>query len=195
MNQYEYQRLIDGTVEVLQKRSVRDLITSIDGDGLTNSERVRIAVLNHPMTQQFIKFDMPRCRDENEAKELFCAWLCEMQAFETWARTARKYRDSDGAGDDDVLLPEWYRKYIRTEHWARKKLQANEYYKSCVLCSCVEGKLDTHHRTYRALGDEPIWHLSLLCDSCHKNVHGFLSICLPYECPESVVRILEREGV
>lgn len=159
------------------------------------SEVVRLAVLNHPRTQQFIKFDMPRCQNEQEANELFCLWLCEIQSFEAWSRCARKYRGQDGGENDSVQLPAWYNLYLTTEHWARKKFEANELYRNCVLCSRSDGKLDTHHRTYLTLGEEPIYHLSLLCDSCHRNVHDFLRIVLPYECPDAVHRILVREGL
>jgi hypothetical protein len=195
MSQYEYQRLLDGGVEVLQSKSIVNLFDEIEIDSdAENSERVRHAVLNHPETQKFIVFGIPSASDKQQAHEAFTEWLYAIPSFEAWARTARKYAGTgEFAGREKASIPGWYVAYLSTEYWQRKRAEVLDTYKGCVLCGTSSGKIDTHHRTYATLGRERMWDLSLLCDSCHFRVHRFLSVCFPSECPDEVRVIIERE--
>jgi hypothetical protein len=188
--------LLDGGVEVLQDKSLRDLLMEIDaGDGDDNAERVRQAVINHPETQKLIIFGIPNAADRHQAKEVFTEWLYSIQAFESWSRCARKFAGvGDGNANQKNSIPEWYSCYLETEYWQRRRSEVLDVYKNCVLCATTSGKLDTHHRTYLTLGREKIWDLSLLCDSCHFRAHRFLNSCFPSECPDAVRTIIEREG-
>jgi hypothetical protein len=196
VSQYEYQLLLDGGVEVLQDKSLRDLLMDIEkGDCEDNAERVRQAVINHPETQKLIIFGIPNATDRHQAKEVFTEWLYSIQAFESWSRCARKFAGSgDGNTHQSKSIPEWYSCYLETEYWQRRRCEVFEVYKSCVLCATATGKLDTHHRTYLTLGKEKIWDLSLLCDSCHFKAHRFLNCCFPASCPDAVQSIIDREG-
>lgn len=196
MSQYEYQLLLDGGVEVLQDKSLRDLLMEIEIDDCDDTaERVRQAVLNHPETQKLIIFGIPNAADKHQAKEVFTEWLYSIQAFESWSRSARKFAGaSEGGANHKGAMPEWYSCYLETEYWQRRRSEVFETYKSCVLCATASGKLDTHHRTYLTLGKEKIWDLSLLCDSCHFRAHRFLKSCFPSSCPDAVQGIIDREG-
>jgi len=195
MSQYEYQRCLDGSVEVLQSKSVLQLMDEMGiGESLDSRERVRQAVIAHPETQTFILYEIPKAQTRQESHEAFTQWLYAIPSFEAWARTARKYAEGvEFSSSATPLIPDWYATYLTTEYWSRKRAEVLDSYKCCVLCATRDGKLDTHHRTYTTLGQEKIWDLSLLCDSCHFRVHRFLSMCFPHECPDAVSVIIERE--
>lgn len=66
-----------------------------------------------------------------------------------------------------------YAHYLCSDHWAKKR---EEFTKSgrpreCFIC----GRLDVHlhHRSYNALGEEPLDHLIPLCPDHHYEVHKF----------------------
>lgn len=195
MSHCEFQRLIDGDVEAITRKSVMKLLSETTGDENTeNADRVRQAVMRHPETQRFILFAIPKAQTQEESHEEFARWLYSIPSFEAWARTARQWSAGCDFNDSESgVIPEWYTAYLQTDYWTRKRAEAIDVYKGCVLCSSVDGKIDTHHRTYRTLGRERMWDLSCLCSRCHNEVHQFLTVCFPSECPEAVLRILERE--
>jgi len=65
-----------------------------------------------------------------------------------------------------------YRKYLETEHWQQKRLEAlrAEGYK-CHLCQGNNRELHVHHLTYIRLGHELPDDLMVLCKECHEKVH------------------------
>ena len=63
-----------------------------------------------------------------------------------------------------------YREYINSAEWAKRSrdiLHKGFYY--CALCG---GKAtETHHNSYRNLGNEKDWELINLCNECHSLFH------------------------
>lgn len=63
-----------------------------------------------------------------------------------------------------------YEAYIASEAWRRKRqavLERDNY--QCQTCLATEC-LEVHHKTYRALGDEPLEDLITLCKDCHRAI-------------------------
>ncbi len=69
-----------------------------------------------------------------------------------------------------------YAAYLRTPHWQRTRraaLRRAGY--ACQDCSAQgewDQPLETHHLTYKRLGREKPRDLRVLCDDCHREVHG-----------------------
>ncbi|MBU2395662.1 MAG: HNH endonuclease [Gammaproteobacteria bacterium] len=66
-----------------------------------------------------------------------------------------------------------YQKYLRTDHWKRKRQESFDYYgNSCVLCG-EESNINVHHRNYDHLGKEDVRRdLIVLCRECHRKFHN-----------------------
>jgi len=65
-----------------------------------------------------------------------------------------------------------YRKYLKSEHWQSFREKAiNHYGDACCLCGSNE-KISVHHLTYKNRGHENINDVTVLCDRCHKEIHG-----------------------
>lgn len=70
---------------------------------------------------------------------------------------------------------EKYRKYLKSKKWrsfsGRIKAQRNH---TCEICGVKKMGLDlhTHHLTYDRLFDELPEDVQILCNMCHKKVHG-----------------------
>jgi hypothetical protein len=67
--------------------------------------------------------------------------------------------------------PDWYREYLKTDHWKQIK---EKYYNSdmpqeCTICG--DTVFDLHHRTYDRIGAENLNDLVPLCRSHHKATH------------------------
>lgn len=66
-----------------------------------------------------------------------------------------------------------YTTYLESEHWKHFKqaaIKAAQY--KCQLCSKDKTFLFVHHKTYENRGRETFNDIIVLCQSCHKLVHG-----------------------
>lgn len=66
-----------------------------------------------------------------------------------------------------------YKSYLQTKHWAnvRERFKNSKYEKKCNVCGVKNQPLDLHHKSYKRLGDEYLWHLIYLCREHHQNTH------------------------
>ena len=64
-----------------------------------------------------------------------------------------------------------HRAYLASPLWARKRIEALEYYGAvCARCKCHGS--DVHHKTYdRTGGNELMSDLEVLCRPCHETHH------------------------
>lgn len=88
---------------------------------------------------------------------------------------------------DESLVPEeqdWeaagtppvgYREYLMSPEWQAKRLAVLEranWRCEAGLQGCAGRAEQVHHRTYRHLGDEPLWELAAICFRCHEKFKG-----------------------
>lgn len=77
------------------------------------------------------------------------------------------------------MQSEFYRQYMRSEEWQRKKQQRLEIDNhACCMCGRPESKtrngLQIHHISYRRLGNENVYEdICSLCPACHLKIHRF----------------------
>lgn len=65
-----------------------------------------------------------------------------------------------------------YHQYLKSHEWRVKRSRAL-YLAGRKCCICKnEITLHVHHKTYDRLGDELDEDLAVLCEQCHKAVHG-----------------------
>lgn len=68
---------------------------------------------------------------------------------------------------------EAYAKYLNTDHWKMVREGALQYARNtCQVCGIKEVTLNVHHKTYKNLGKERMDDLVVMCESCHKAIHG-----------------------
>lgn len=75
-----------------------------------------------------------------------------------------------------------YDNYIKSKKWktkSKKKLESVNY--QCQLCGITEKdmgreRLHVHHNNYSQFGDEPLYHLAVLCPMCHDSFHKHRSV-------------------
>ena len=66
-----------------------------------------------------------------------------------------------------------YREYLRSDHWKQVRNQQLEKYDNrCAVCGSRDN-LHVHHIDYSNLGREGNPDLIVLCESCHRTIHGF----------------------
>lgn len=66
-----------------------------------------------------------------------------------------------------------YAEYLDSEHWrnTRQRFWRSKLHNGvCYVCGGKDS-LQVHHKSYKRLGAEPLIHLCLLCDGCHKATH------------------------
>ena len=64
------------------------------------------------------------------------------------------------------------RKYLKSRKWQKKRKEAIELYKTCVLCDGDED-FQVHHRKYSNVGNEDIHtDITLLCEKCHNKIRA-----------------------
>lgn len=66
-----------------------------------------------------------------------------------------------------------YRRYIKSKAWRIKREAALKHYGACCAFCHRTDRLEVHHRHYNSLGREKMKDLLVLCESCHKEEHGF----------------------
>lgn len=65
-----------------------------------------------------------------------------------------------------------YVDYLNTEHWKHFREQVFIFYnRECQVCKSKAG-LNVHHKTYENRGRETFNDIILLCNECHKKIHG-----------------------
>jgi 5-methylcytosine-specific restriction endonuclease McrA len=67
-----------------------------------------------------------------------------------------------------------YRDYLRTPEWrSRRKWKLQQAGYRCQATACgSRTRLQVHHLTYARRGEEALSDLMVLCDDCHRQVHG-----------------------
>jgi hypothetical protein len=84
-----------------------------------------------------------------------------------WRQWQSLFRPSGGAGGHTML----YRRTMQSTGWRRRRAQAiRRAGHRCEECG-ARGPLDVHHLSYRHLGDERPYELTVLCPACHQAVH------------------------
>lgn len=66
-----------------------------------------------------------------------------------------------------------YDKYLETEHWKHFRNEALKWAgHKCQLCNKEDTTLVIHHKTYENRGRETFNDVIVLCENCHKLIHG-----------------------
>ena len=66
-----------------------------------------------------------------------------------------------------------YDEYLETEHWKHFRNEALKWAgHKCQLCNKEDTTLVIHHKTYENRGRETFNDVIVLCEDCHKLVHG-----------------------
>jgi len=66
-----------------------------------------------------------------------------------------------------------YQRHIRSVKWQKLKRRVRASRPSyCEACFATDVPLQTHHLTYDRLGCELPEDVMLLCEKCHRHVHG-----------------------
>lgn len=66
-----------------------------------------------------------------------------------------------------------YEDYINSRAWQENRRQAFRHYgRKCQQCGRSDLVLNVHHLTYQRFGHEKMRDLKILCDDCHKVLHG-----------------------
>jgi hypothetical protein len=63
-----------------------------------------------------------------------------------------------------------YKTYIISEEWRQKSLAIRKRVGKCQMCG-ARSFLSAHHNTYKTLGEEDEYDITVLCDGCHKLFH------------------------
>ena len=86
--------------------------------------------------------------------------------IENW-RNLEKYKQSD----EFKIKKEFYDNYLLSDKWKNKKNELIAiFWNNCEACWSNEN-LQCHHWCYKKVWDEPLHHLFLLCDLCHREYH------------------------
>ena len=65
-----------------------------------------------------------------------------------------------------------YEEYLQSSHWKTlRKIMLESAGWKCKLCE-AKGNLHVHHLNYENLGEELISDLVVLCNPCHRKIHG-----------------------
>ena len=65
-----------------------------------------------------------------------------------------------------------YAEYLRSDHWMAKRKEALDHYgRQCTICDS-KANLNIHHFTYANIGRERLSELTVVCNGCHKLLHG-----------------------
>lgn len=75
------------------------------------------------------------------------------------------------------MQTEFYRKYMRSDAWEKKKQERIAIDKGCCMCGRPLDKIrsvQVHHISYKNLGNEDVLtDIATLCGSCHRKLHNF----------------------
>jgi hypothetical protein len=66
-----------------------------------------------------------------------------------------------------------YADYLQTEHWLHFREETIKFFgNKCMICNSEEAVPNVHHRTYENRGRETFNDVIVLCNKCHKLIHG-----------------------
>jgi hypothetical protein len=69
-----------------------------------------------------------------------------------------------------------FEEYRLTPEWQTKRTQAlSRAGYRCQTCGCRDARLDVHHNNYKCYGDESIYDLVVLCETCHELFHRIVA--------------------
>lgn len=90
-----------------------------------------------------------------------------------WRANAEKQqaeREADRVAQNERWWA-WYNAYLSSEAWRdrRRKVlsRANGRCEGCLDRTATQ----VHHTTYAHVGNEPLWELRAICDTCHEALH------------------------
>jgi len=136
----------------------------------------QFAFLSHNATVNFLTpMLIKRFGSLNDAKEPTIAWLENVGSFDTIARATRDGRTAcnTAIGLKKKGIPEWYQKYLKSEHFQETKQKAFAFYQefmgtvTCLVNARHEFEV-FHHTDYTELGRENEFRfLAPYCQHCH----------------------------
>ncbi len=66
----------------------------------------------------------------------------------------------------------WYQGYLQSKHWKEFRLIALKHHgDKCCKCG-GDYKISVHHLNYDNVGNESVDDVIVVCDNCHKEIHG-----------------------
>jgi hypothetical protein len=69
---------------------------------------------------------------------------------------------------------EWYNNYLLTYKWRNKRQRVLERDKHICQSCLINKATEVHHLSYKFVGNEPLFQLVSICDTCHKMIHDKL---------------------
>ena len=77
-----------------------------------------------------------------------------------------------------------YSSYLQSTHWKnlRSRYYNSKLIKSCYVCG-TRKNLHLHHKSYKKIGHEPLFHLIPLCSKHHLDVHKSYLAALKQKSP------------
>lgn len=76
------------------------------------------------------------------------------------------------AQDDLRAQQEAYEQYMSSAAWKRKRMQVLEREQHLCQGCRINRAVHVHHTTYDHFGDELLFELVAVCQSCHERIHG-----------------------
>lgn len=75
--------------------------------------------------------------------------------------------------------PEWYKEYLKSEHWKKKQAEyrASSLPQECLICG--NKKFEIHHRSYDRIGAELLSDFAPLCRTHHAKTHELVKKGVP----------------
>lgn len=101
-------------------------------------------------------------------------WTCLKCGRKTLDFRRRKCCSEPMVSGDAQNKRAFYYRYCASPEWAKKSKEAKQRAGNrCQLCNQSNrvSVLNTHHRTYKNLGNEKAEDLIVLCDECHAVFH------------------------
>jgi hypothetical protein len=95
-----------------------------------------------------------------------------------WQRR-RELRDAEWEADRRSRQDE-YDAYLLSPGWRRKRerrLAMDRWQCQARLDGCTERATEVHHLTYQHRGDEPLFDLVSVCESCHRRISAMDGQC------------------
>lgn len=65
-----------------------------------------------------------------------------------------------------------YEEYLESRTWKiKREIFFNKLGRKCFYCHSTEN-LQVHHKDYRNVGYETVNNVRIVCDKCHREIHG-----------------------
>ena len=76
----------------------------------------------------------------------------------------------------ETWFEEEYNEYLNSEKWQSKRLKV--LHRDGYICQacCTRKAVQVHHKSYRFVGDEPLYHLISVCLPCHEKIDHLKSL-------------------